>query len=195
MLEKEDASFKVRPHPGCLSFGVRPHPGCLSLGVRPHPLGPLAASFGGPHLDIYGPHTSHPHTSYLSMDATPHEYLSPSRTILHLRAKDSRCGVEESRKALSRKVLNYINTRATGFRRAICPEEWQLAVAAEVLMGRDCFAISRTGSGKSLIFQMVAMAKPEGCVLVVCPLLALMNDQVCIVEVVPFRAARLTSTV
>ena len=33
------------------------------------------------------------------------------------------------------------------------------------------FAISRTGAGKSLIYQMAAMAKPKACVLVMCPLL------------------------
>ena len=67
----------------------------------------------------------------------------------------------------------------------------KLAVATVVLTGRDCFAISRIGASKPLTFQIAAAAKLKACV---CRSLAFksMDDQVCIVEVVSFRFARLT---
>jgi hypothetical protein len=54
-------------------------------------------------------------------------------------------------------------------------------------MGRDCFDVSRTGVDKSLIYQMV-MARLKACVLVVCLLFALIDDQVRImIEAPSFR--------
>lgn len=46
-----------------------------------------------------------------------------------------------------------------------------------VLRGEDCLALLPTGGGKSICFQVPAMAK-EGLCLVVTPLIALMKDQV-----------------
>ncbi|EFJ07289.1 hypothetical protein SELMODRAFT_41332, partial [Selaginella moellendorffii] len=53
----------------------------------------------------------------------------------------------------------------------------QLDAIEAVLAGKDCFCMMPTGAGKSLCYQIPALAKP-GIVLVVSPLIALMEDQV-----------------
>ncbi|HZN35889.1 MAG TPA: ATP-dependent DNA helicase RecQ, partial [Pirellulaceae bacterium] len=53
----------------------------------------------------------------------------------------------------------------------------QRDVIAAVLAGRDCLCIMPTGGGKSLCYQLPAVAR-EGLTLVVSPLIALMKDQV-----------------
>jgi len=53
----------------------------------------------------------------------------------------------------------------------------QEQIIRDALAGRDVFALLPTGGGKSLCFQLPAMAR-EGLTLVVSPLIALMKDQV-----------------
>lgn len=61
-----------------------------------------------------------------------------------------------------------------GFREFL---EGQEAVVQAILDGNDCLVIMPTGGGKSLCFQLPALAL-EGITLVVSPLIALMKDQV-----------------
>src|ERR1700757_735577 len=53
----------------------------------------------------------------------------------------------------------------------------QEEIIRDTLAGRDVFALLPTGGGKSLCFQLPALARP-GLTLVVSPLIALMKDQV-----------------
>ncbi len=53
----------------------------------------------------------------------------------------------------------------------------QLQVLHSVVQGKDTMAVMPTGQGKSLCYQLPALAK-EGIVIVVSPLIALMRDQV-----------------
>jgi ATP-dependent DNA helicase RecQ len=53
----------------------------------------------------------------------------------------------------------------------------QEEIIRDALAGRDVFALLPTGGGKSLCFQLPAMARP-GLTVVVSPLIALMKDQV-----------------
>src|SRR6267378_638435 len=53
----------------------------------------------------------------------------------------------------------------------------QEEIIRDALAGRDVFALLPTGGGKSLCFQLPALARP-GLTVVVSPLIALMKDQV-----------------
>ncbi len=57
----------------------------------------------------------------------------------------------------------------------------QEAVVRDALLGRDILALMPTGGGKSLCFQLPALLQP-GVSLVVSPLIALMQDQVRLLE-------------
>jgi superfamily II RNA helicase len=61
---------------------------------------------------------------------------------------------------------------------AVDPRPWQIATAAELLLGRDTIVVTATGSGKTMCFFLALFADVKASVLVVSPLLALMDDQV-----------------
>jgi len=68
----------------------------------------------------------------------------------------------------------------------------QEQVVGRVMAGRPTLAIMPTGAGKSLCYQLPAVAL-EGCCVVVSPLIALMHDQLRAASAVGIRAASLTS--
>jgi ATP-dependent DNA helicase RecQ len=68
----------------------------------------------------------------------------------------------------------------------------QQQVVDRVLASENTLAVMPTGAGKSLCYQLPAVALPGTCV-VVSPLIALMHDQLRAAEAVGIRAATLTS--
>ncbi len=68
----------------------------------------------------------------------------------------------------------------------------QAQVVERVLAGQGTLAIMPTGAGKSLCYQLPAVALP-GCCVVVSPLIALMHDQLRSARTLGIRAASLTS--
>jgi ATP-dependent DNA helicase RecQ len=69
----------------------------------------------------------------------------------------------------------------------------QEAVITALLAGRSALAVFPTGSGKSLCYQLPALALP-GITVVVSPLIALMKDQIDFLTARGIAAARLDST-
>jgi len=68
----------------------------------------------------------------------------------------------------------------------------QADVIGRVMAGERTLAVMPTGSGKSLCYQVPAIAR-EGTALIVSPLIALMHDQIRAAEAFGIRAAALTS--
>lgn len=68
----------------------------------------------------------------------------------------------------------------------------QSQVVSRIMAGRPTLAIMPTGAGKSLCYQLPAVAL-DGCCVVVSPLIALMHDQLRAANAVGIRAASLTS--
>ncbi len=69
----------------------------------------------------------------------------------------------------------------------------QLAVIEDVLAKKDVLAIMPTGGGKSLCFQLAALAL-EGTAIVISPLIALMKDQVDVLQANGIAAAYYNSS-
>ncbi len=65
-------------------------------------------------------------------------------------------------------------------------------VVERVLAGRHTLAVMPTGAGKSLCYQLPAVAR-QGTALVISPLIALMHDQIRSANAIGLRAASLTS--
>ena len=68
----------------------------------------------------------------------------------------------------------------------------QQQVVDRVMAGQSTLAVMPTGAGKSLCYQIPALAR-DGTGLVISPLIALMHDQIRSAEAVGIRAASLTS--
>jgi ATP-dependent DNA helicase RecQ len=68
----------------------------------------------------------------------------------------------------------------------------QEQVVDRVMAGEDTLAVMPTGAGKSLCYQLSALAR-QGTGLVISPLIALMHDQIRAALALGIKAASLTS--
>jgi ATP-dependent DNA helicase RecQ len=68
----------------------------------------------------------------------------------------------------------------------------QEMVVERVMAGKNTLAVMPTGAGKSLCYQLPAVAR-DGTALVISPLIALMHDQIRSADAIGLRAASLTS--
>src|SRR5688500_12323577 len=68
----------------------------------------------------------------------------------------------------------------------------QEEVIDRVMAGRHTLAVMPTGAGKSLCYQVPALAR-DGTALVISPLIALMHDQIRAAQALGIKAASLTS--
>jgi superfamily II DNA helicase RecQ len=55
---------------------------------------------------------------------------------------------------------------------------WQEHATAQLRKGRDTMVKAGTGAGKSLVYQSMTQSRPNAIVLVICPLVSLMEEQV-----------------
>ncbi|MBT6350711.1 MAG: DNA helicase RecQ [Halieaceae bacterium] len=69
----------------------------------------------------------------------------------------------------------------------------QEEIMETVIAGKDALVLMPTGGGKSLCYQIPALARP-GCGIVISPLIALMRDQVSAMRELGVRASYLNST-
>jgi superfamily II DNA helicase RecQ len=60
----------------------------------------------------------------------------------------------------------------------VFPHNWQTRAIVSLREKHDVMIRAGTGSGKSLIYQAMAVTKPEAIVLVIAPITVLMEDQV-----------------
>ena len=79
-------------------------------------------------------------------------------------------------------ILTASMTRAQSLGVNIRQEDWQIESVAEMLSGNDCMVVSATGTGKTLCFYLATITLQQKTFIVVCPLLNLIDDQVCRAE-------------
>ncbi|KAJ2911516.1 hypothetical protein MD484_g8898, partial [Candolleomyces efflorescens] len=107
---------------------------------------------------------------------TPRKHKSPSPAPEIRPTKPERWPRLKGR--ISLKLLADVTKELYGH----APYQWQLDLVEKVLEGRDCIAVAGTGSGKSLVFVMLALVaelvQGSGLVIVCSPLKALQKDQV-----------------
>ena len=81
---------------------------------------------------------------------------------------------EQTRKRL-KEVITWVNlNHGTTFKEF----DWQIDAAASVILGYDVTVIAATSDGKSFCYQLIAMLESNRTLLVICPLIALMVEQV-----------------
>jgi len=89
--------------------------------------------------------------------------------------------MSESPEAILKRVFGFTEFRGV-----------QSQVVERVMAGLPTLAVMPTGAGKSLCYQLPALAR-EGTALVISPLIALMHDQIRSADTMGIRAASLTS--
>ena len=99
------------------------------------------------------------------------QVAAPGVDLAYERVDEDGVNLDEER---YRRVVETVRSRF-GFE----VKRYQAAVVADILDKKhDVFVIAGTGSGKSLIYQVLPFLVKQPIILVVCPTLSLMGDQV-----------------
>jgi hypothetical protein len=75
-------------------------------------------------------------------------------------------------------IRRALQARASQLDIEIRENDFQIDAAAELMAGRDVMVSTATGTGKTMCFQIPVITRLTSIVLVICPLLSLMDDQV-----------------
>jgi hypothetical protein len=110
------------------------------------------------------------------------------------RGPDTEQSISDRRLPDYDRLVQAVNARLESLNIEWRIKTWQAAVAAECLAGRDVVVKAQTGSGKSMCYYSLAMLHPGDCILVICPLLALMADQVRSAAALGIKAVQLSAS-
>ena len=99
---------------------------------------------------------------------TSQKNLTDARTKASISGKFDSKAVRDDLTALVKKVFNGRE-----------PYDWQLDTAEALILSLDSVVIAPTGAGKTLPFVMPALLYPEKIIIIISPLIALQQDQVC----------------
>jgi hypothetical protein len=127
-----------------------------------------------------------------ALSGTPHDHRAAGRTghvVYNLDGWGPRhhpsCAPMPSTRWIVQDLKGLVEPSTEELCKTICAKfqfgevhRWQALAMQAVLRGQDVVVASGTGSGKSLVFQGLALSKHDAIVLVISPLISIMEEQV-----------------
>jgi len=145
------------------------HPKAGRRKDRPAPLLSLGLSDGNDE-DRKAPQAVHRHRNIVNTRLSSIAHMSPSPSPSRWSFPEWDLPLSPATKELCDVICSKFNYDRV--------HEWQALAMQALLNGTDVVASSGTGSGKSLVFQGMTLAKSEAIVLVISPLISIMDNQV-----------------